>query len=294
MNKVVSRLLVFFIGIPLILAIVYLPYCNHLALHILVCLVSVIASCELYDMLSKNMALPPKPFIAFLSALIPFVQMLISVIPGLTGGQFSVDLPTCVLIFSLLAVLVYEVFSAKTFEFSNQHFSGSFFIIIYAGYLITFLQRLTTATSKEGESMAVPLITTLLLMVFLCDSLAWLFGVLFGKNNRGFIKASPNKSIAGFIGGLIGSVAAGVLASFVWPDFFGSSRPLVIVTGVLTAFAAIIGDLIESICKRSSGVKDSGSIIPGRGGLLDSIDSILLASPLFYLLTGIFFGPFGA
>ncbi|MCI7397280.1 MAG: phosphatidate cytidylyltransferase, partial [Spirochaetia bacterium] len=64
------------------------------------------------------------------------------------------------------------------------------------------------------------------------------------------------------------------------------------VTGILIAFSSIVGDLAESVFKRSADVKDSGHIIPGRGGVLDSIDSIVMSAPVFYLLFSIFFGPF--
>ena len=60
--------------------------------------------------------------------------------------------------------------------------------------------------------------------------------------------------------------------------------------GFMTATAAIVGDIIESVFKRSTGTKDSGSIIPGRGGVLDSIDSILLAAPIYYILSEYIFG----
>lgn len=58
------------------------------------------------------------------------------------------------------------------------------------------------------------------------------------------------------------------------------------------ALSSIVGDLTESVLKRSSGIKDSGKIIPGRGGILDSIDSIVVSAPIFYLLVSILFGPF--
>ena len=131
-----------------------------------------------------------------------------------------------------------------------------------------------------------------LIMVFFTDSVAWFFGVLFGKSTRGFVKASPNKSLVGFMGGLLGAAAAGVLGYFIWQDFFEGGLVKLIITGVLIAFSSIVGDLAESVFKRSAGIKDSGNIIPGRGGMLDSLDSIVMSAPIFYILFSIFFGPF--
>ena len=131
-----------------------------------------------------------------------------------------------------------------------------------------------------------------LVMVFGTDSFAWFFGMLFGKNNRGYIKASPNKSIAGFIGGIFATVIVVFLVTRYIPVFskyFSHISNLEIISlTVVTSLFAIIGDLIESVIKRAVDVKDSGNIIPGRGGILDSVDSLLLAAPVFYLLVKIF------
>ena len=113
--------------------------------------------------------------------------------------------------------------------------------------------------------------------------------MLFGKNNRGYIKASPNKSIAGFIGGIAGSILSGLLGIYIWPEIFIGSILKIIILGIIVAIAAIAGDLAESVFKRSAGWKDSGRVIPGRGGILDSIDSILMAAPVFYIFTILFF-----
>jgi phosphatidate cytidylyltransferase len=148
----------------------------------------------------------------------------------------------------------------------------------------------------------------LLLFLFITfgnDSLAWLLGTLFGANNRGIIAVSPNKSIAGFIGGFLGSILVAVGAVFLFPDIFsvfakttGSLDlnisalklvPFAIVLGLCTGIAATLGDLAESAIKRSCDFKDSGNFILGRGGVLDSIDSIAASAPVFFILVNSFF-----
>lgn len=301
MNKVVSRLLIFFVGIPAIICLVCLKSYNHLALHIALCLVSCIAANELYSIFAAKNPQMPKPLIICCTVFIPLVASLQSVLPAFTGVPFlgGQEIITYSFIISFLIILTYEVFTAKSFESSNVRLSQSFFIVMYAGYLITFISRMTTfkKTIANTESVlieqdvSIQFISVFLLMVFICDSFAWLFGMLFGKNNRGVVKASPNKSIAGFIGGIAGSIIAGLLAYFIWPQIFNGSIIKIIIVGLVIAFSAIIGDLVESIFKRSSEFKDSGHIIPGRGGILDSIDSILMSSPIFYLLVSILYGP---
>ncbi|MDR0387105.1 MAG: phosphatidate cytidylyltransferase, partial [Treponema sp.] len=109
---------------------------------------------------------------------------------------------------------------------------------------------------------------------------------LFGGNNRGIIPASPNKSVAGFIGGFTGSILIGLGAAWFFPAAFSSTvMPSLwagVILGFVSAAAASLGDLAESVMKRSSSIKDSGGLIPGRGGVLDSIDSIAMAAPVYY------------
>jgi phosphatidate cytidylyltransferase len=92
--------------------------------------------------------------------------------------------------------------------------------------------------------------------------------------------------VAGFIGGAAASILVGIGAVLLLPDVFIPQRspPLAagILLGLLSGLAGTLGDLGETALKRSSHCKDSGAIIPGRGGVLDSIDSIALAAPVFY------------
>lgn len=271
MNKVVQRLLVFFIGIPVVLGIVYFSYLNHLLLNIVLVVCSGIATSELYNLYAKKTPLLSKPFLIFLSSLMPIVAYL-SVI-----FNFDTEYINWTFIFSIFLVLAVEVFTHKTFEDSNLRISSSVFVIFYGGYLLTFITRISTLQNS------VLFLSLFLFLVFICDSLAWLFGVLFGKNNRGYVAASPNKSIVGFIGGYIGSIGSALLARYIWPEIFYGSFVKSIILGILVASSGIIGDLVESVFKRSSDTKDSGNVILGRGGLLDSIDSILYAAPIFYV-----------
>ncbi len=291
MNKVISRLLIFFVGIPLVLALVFFNKYNHLLLQLVIIAVSILASLEMYNILKVKAELLPKPLVVILSALLPLTAAIIYVLPSFTDINIPSVFITYTLIFDLLILLATEVFFSQTFEKSNEKLTSSLFVIMYAGFLPTFIQRMTAlkVLGHENTDAAIPFICVFLLMVFLCDSLAWFFGVLLGKNNRGIVKASPNKSLAGFAGGFIGSILAGIAGYFIWSEIFSGSIIKIIVISILIAFSSIVGDLAESIFKRSSGVKDSGNIIPGRGGILDSIDSILMSAPVYYLLINIFY-----
>jgi phosphatidate cytidylyltransferase len=160
--------------------------------------------------------------------------------------------------------------------------------MIYPGLFLVWIIRMAVLPRADM------VILIFLLMVFANDSIAWAAGLLFGRGNRGVIAASPNKSIAGFIGGLIAAVLAGLAGALFVPGAFVSHLFHAVfaggLLGFLTGAAGSLGDLADSALKRSSGMKDSGSLVPGRGGVLDSIDSVALAAPVFYVAYRILFG----
>ena len=124
----------------------------------------------------------------------------------------------------------------------------------------------------------------LLSVVFAGDIGAYIFGVNFGKTKIAPL-LSPNKSLEGSIGGLIFSTAAAAAFQLLLPN-----TPIIVllICGLVGGILGQIGDFFESLIKRISGVKDSGSIMPGHGGILDRLDGVLLASPLFYLASTYF------
>ena len=270
MNKVAQRLLVFFIGLPLVIALVWFNEFHHIALHALIFAASLLASSELYHLFSQKFSLQSRPLVLVASVVPVFVCALCAFF------EFDAAFVDYSFIFAILLCMAFEVLSAQSFENSVSHLVSSAFIILYSGYLTSFVSKMTLHEHSR-EFIAV-----FILMVCMCDSIAWVFGNLFGKNNKGFVKASPNKSIAGFIGGFIGTMLTGFLAYLFLPEVFGSSLCKMLVLSFFIAFVAIIGDLVESVIKRSVEIKDSGTIIPGRGGVLDSIDSILFVAPVYY------------
>ncbi|MDD5613531.1 MAG: phosphatidate cytidylyltransferase [Candidatus Omnitrophica bacterium] len=113
---------------------------------------------------------------------------------------------------------------------------------------------------------------------------AYLVGMKFGKHPL-IPRISPGKSLEGFIGGMIFSVLAAYFGSF----FVGVILPQhITIIGLILGICAQFGDLAESVLKRDAGVKDSGSAVPGLGGVLDLVDSLLIAVPFYYLYIDIF------
>ncbi len=146
--------------------------------------------------------------------------------------------------------------------------------IIYVPVLISCIVLLRNSTD------GVAWIFLLLILVFIGDTGAFYAGRFFGKNKL-CPAVSPGKTIEGFLGGLAFCVAAGIL----FRHFFLPELPLVlsIVFFLCLGIVGPVGDLSESIHKRTGDIKDSGVILPGHGGFLDRIDALLFAAPVAYL-----------
>ena len=118
-----------------------------------------------------------------------------------------------------------------------------------------------------------------LLIPWISDAGAYFIGSAFGKHKMA-PKISPKKSWEGFIGGLVFCLAASALLAWLFPaEVKGLSMLQMLGFGAVVCVAGTWGDLIESMIKRSLGVKDSGNLLPGHGGILDRIDSLLLVTP---------------
>ncbi len=123
----------------------------------------------------------------------------------------------------------------------------------------------------------------LLLMVWTADTLAYFAGRRWGKRLLA-PRISPGKTWAGAWGGLAGVVLLALGLSLWRPDSVMPTLPQALACGVLIAIVAIFGDLFESLLKRGCGAKDSGRLLPGHGGILDRVDSLLAAAPVYALL----------
>ena len=282
-KKIIERLIIFFVGAPLVLAPIYfLPHYNFLVYHIELFIAALIANYEIYNILSQRSPAYPKKILAFFGTILVLASYLM--------GLHSIPFQYIFIVFGcvIVGMLFMEIIFSLSGNFTNSiaRFTTGVFMLIYPWGLAVYLSAIASLPNAGS------LIIMFLLMTFGCDSFAWFFGMLFGKNNRGFIKASPKKSIAGFIGGFIGSATAAVGSFYFFNKQFNGKLKELIIIAIFTALFAIIGDIIESILKRSADVKDSGKVILGRGGILDSIDSLLIAAPVFYTLCMFLLGGF--
>ncbi len=122
---------------------------------------------------------------------------------------------------------------------------------------------------------------TALMVVWMADTGAYFAGRKFGKHKLS-PRISPNKTVEGLIGGVVAALVVGLVFALI-AGASAAQLPWIALTVVLTVGASVIGDLFESLLKRHAGVKDSSDLIPGHGGILDRVDSVLAALPVFVI-----------
>ena len=220
-----------------------------------------------------RMALPERRLegaaASLFGALIPLV--LITLDPSKILSAFT----ACVLLSAL--IFLFRLKDVKSAAGETSLFIMGFF---YVPYLLGHLMLL------RGMPHGISWIFLLLVIVMAGDTGAFYVGCNFGRRKL-YPAVSPNKSVEGSLGGLAGSLTGAFIArATFFPELTMADA---VVTAIGFGILGQLGDLFESLLKRSFGVKDSGVIIPGHGGILDRLDSILFAAPAaFYYVTFVF------
>lgn len=212
------------------------------------------------------MALPERTLESWLAAACGSAMIFI---PFMDGEHLALAALTGL----FLAFALLFLFRLRSVETAAQEIAYAALGFLYIPLLLMHLVMLHRTTYGWQWLLVI------MLIVMTNDSAAYYTGSAFGKH-RLYPRVSPKKSVEGALGGLVGSMCGTLLAKV---TFFPQ---LTIRDALLTAiFIGILGqtgDLFESLLKRSFGVKDSGTIIPGHGGVLDRLDSIIFAAPAMY------------
>ena len=178
----------------------------------------------------------------------------------------------------IFAVPVYELFRNKDNTIAN--IATTVFGIVFVTIPFSMLNFLAFPEFEGFNVYNYGLLISLFVLVWAGDSGAYIFGVRFGRHKL-FERISPKKSWEGLFGGVITAIATAWILNLVFPQY---NIVLLIVMAIVVVISGTLGDLVESMLKRSIGIKDSGRFMPGHGGLLDRFDSILLASPVIYFV----------
>ena len=267
-----DRIITVVIGIPAVLAMIFfVPQYNYILFCLLLIGMSIVGSIEMSRILFRKIV----P-IALLAPVVPVVQYL----KGVLG--LNAQLPDLAFVIILLLSMSLEIRAGEKddFKHSIERIAKSAVLVIYPSYFLSFFLRLMELDGVNSYTLM-----TYFILVFGNDTFAYIWGRLFGKNNKGIVKVSPKKSAAGYVGSLISTIGL----SFACCALFRDHLPYIsvayrILLGSAVSITANVGDLIESVFKRSAGVKDSGNVFPGRGGALDCLDSEIASAPVFFII----------
>lgn len=179
----------------------------------------------------------------------------------------------------LIPVLYLTTFIIQLWRDDKEPFTTVGHTLLPSIWIMTPLALLNTV-----QQLSAGLTMMIFILIWVNDSFAYMTGMLLGKHKM-WERHSPNKTWEGTIGGALFCIAAAILAG---PHFDADTHVAGwAVIGLICSVAGTLGDLVESMFKRYCGVKDSGKIMPGHGGVLDRFDSILMTVPFVMLIIGI-------
>jgi phosphatidate cytidylyltransferase len=261
--------------IPMVLVLVFLGPWWQWLFTLAVAVVAALAAWEFLGLAEKAGANPPR-----IAVLVAILALFIS------NLKWPIQTPATLSMFGILSLglLVYCTF-LEPVEQLMADASSSIFCLFYVGMTLVSLPAL------RDEPNGPSLVTFLLCVVWAGDTAAYYVGRAWGRHKMA-PTLSPNKTWEGAIGSMAGSLlSTGVLLGLAqllqmwdvgWLSYSDGEWWYWLGIAVVVNVAAQVGDLAESALKRSAGVKDSGSLLPGHGGVLDRIDALLLAAPVLW------------
>lgn len=265
MKRIISGVIVASI---ITFVILYLP---KITLNVIVTLIALFATYELTKAITQIGYFPIK-FFCYISC---FFLLPVGIIE-----EYFLNIGALILI---IAILIYG-FIIKKEKKDMNHIWATFFPILYIPFLLSHVVKAYYIT-KLNMDIGRYVIWYMLFGAAITDMFAHMIGSRFGKHKLSPY-LSPNKTIEGAIGGIIGNVIIYLCYTYILNCYFDFSLNYIIIglIGVFISGIAQMGDLVASGIKRMTKIKDFGNIMPGHGGVLDRIDSILFVAPFIYYL----------
>ena len=273
MKDLAKRIMVAIFGIPIITILVFL---GGWYFFFVILLISTVAQLEFYD-IQKKMDLKPQQINGLITGLLLLL--------GIQTGRWLIF--SSAFLFMLMMIFASEMIRHRQNAVSNigTTLVGIIYIPFFLGTLLytkLYVDQTLVAVTYAGFKFIMILIVT----IWICDTFAYAIGILFGKHKL-YEKVSPNKTIEGALAGLFSAIGTVILIKV------NNLLPLdyleAIIFGLIIGFLGQVGDLVESWFKRDAGVKDSSSLLPGHGGMLDRFDSLIFLSPSMLIFAYIFF-----
>lgn len=255
---------------PLALVVVYLIVQNREWLFVLAVLATVMISLQEYFHITREAGLGGWPWMGYIGAGL----LCLGQVAHISGVAFT---ELVLLLFVLLAIPAAGLVTVSDLKTYSASLASTVLGVFYVGFAFSWLIPLRFGDPDTGWRLTVLLFT----VVWAEDIFAYIVGRLLGRTPLART-ISPKKTVEGAVAGLAGAV----LVTWGFSHWFwqtGDQKTVILVGGVV-ALAGQVGDLVESALKRAANLKDSGTILPGHGGLLDRIDSLLFAAPTLWLV----------
>lgn len=275
MSELTKRVLFAVAAIPIVAGVLYV---GDAPLAILLSVASALAAWEYNRLAEAAGARPMMAWGVVLSAAVPLV------VHAARLGLWVPPLSVAVLIVPLL--LSVALWTRGTAGRPISSVATTLFGVFYTGGMLSFAYALRYHRFAVGDLAGALLLFLPLVLTWANDSGAFFVGRAIGRRKL-MPSISPAKTVAGAVGGLVVTVGAAwaYVALLLQPRaLLGLSLGATLLLGVTVSIAGQLGDLVESLLKREAGVKDSSSLIPGHGGVLDRTDSLLFTIPLSYVL----------
>lgn len=277
-----TRLLTAAIALPIIIASIVLPAYFPETMWLFVAIAGFALAAGLFEFysLTKKLELKADAAIGYLGAAALFIGFVFD------APAKAPDLLILTIVAAVIAVLITQMFRfRKDFTKMLTGIGVTLFGVFYVAFLGGFLVA-TRVGFETPANLSTHLLAFFFLVIFGSDAGAYFAGRALGKHKLA-PAISPGKTVEGLIGGIV--AAAGFAALSTWWFFpelpYKWSIPLAIVLAVV----GVLGDLCESAMKRGSNTKDAASILPGHGGLLDRLDSLLFGAPILYYFARFYF-----
>ncbi|QWR77789.1 phosphatidate cytidylyltransferase [Candidatus Magnetomonas plexicatena] len=252
-----KRLLVALVVVPALY--LYVKYMPPLFLFILIALVSYLCLLEFLSMYKANV-------------LARHTFSILGIIPVYLTYKYN-DIPISAVVAVFFLISIIRLYGKKTADNAINDLAPFWIGFFYIPFVLSYFIKL--------RAIGTELVISLLVIIWVADSFALYVGKAIGRRKL-YETMSPNKTVEGAVAAIIGAVLSTLAMRAVYSFTMSASKAVII--GVVLGIFGIIGDLVESMFKRDAGVKDSGVILPGHGGLLDKMDGMIFSAPVLYYM----------